>query len=209
MHESRYRILFLALCLVLAGCDGSDREEADNESPLASGDAQEIQENARQTQDSAGQPLDESTEPLPDVSMTDPVTVSLDARLQSDRRMLVAGNTNLPDGTRLSVLVEREASGVHWQERTTVFEGRFEVGPLGPGSGLPDGGYRLRVQTEPSSVQPRSVQQRLGAKGEHLRGSLVQDTPHGLGKVINAGQRILVGQEVRRTSDDVQVQERQ
>nr|WP_300310902.1 hypothetical protein [Halomonas sp.] len=209
MHESRYRVLFLALCLVLAGCDGSDRGEADNASPRPSGDVQEVPENASPAQNSAGQPSDEPTEPPPDVAMADPVTVSLDARLQSDRRMLVTGNTNLPDGTRLSVLVEREASGVHWQERTTVVEGRFEVGPLGPGSGLPDGGYRLRVQTEPSSVQPRSVQQRLGEKGEHLRGSLVQDSPHGLGKVINAGQRVLVGQEVRRTIDDVQVQERQ
>lgn len=209
MHESRYRILFLALCLMLAGCDGSDREKADNEPPLPSGDAQQEQENARQTQDSARQPADESAELPPDVAMIDPVTVSLDARLQSDRRMLVTGNTNLPDGTRLSVLVEREASGVHWQERTTVVEGHFEVGPLGPGSGLPDGGYRLRIRTEPSSVQPRSVQQRLGEKGEHLRGSLVQDSPHGLGKVINTGLRVLVGQEVRRTSDDVQVQERQ
>ena len=51
-----------------------------------------------------------------------------------------------------------------------------------PGSGLPDGGYVVRVEISESSVQPEAVQARIGHKGQHLAGELVSQSRHGLGQ---------------------------
>lgn len=146
-------------------------------------------------------------EAAPEVEpFTDEVSVVIDVRLRSDRRLLVEGSTNLPESTRLQVLVERELSGVRWQARTAVEAGGgFAAGPFGPGSGLPDGGYRITVNMPPTSVQPPAVRARLGEEGQHLRGPLVQASRHGLGQVIGASQRFLVGSEPRHTTDQVKV----
>ena len=71
---------------------------------------------------------------------------------------MVDGESNLPDGTMVQVIVEREISSVRWRERTRVEEGMFAAGPFGPGSGLPDGGYIVRVELSEGSVQPEAVQ---------------------------------------------------
>lgn len=135
------------------------------------------------------------------------VAIEMSARLRSDRRLMVEGTTNLPEATRLQVLVEREVSGVRWQQRTRVAGGGFEAGPFGPGSGLPDGGYRLTVNMPAASVQPPEVQARLGEEGQHLRGPLVRPSRHGLGRVVSAQQRVLVGSQPRQTKDRVEVME--
>ncbi|MDR5867548.1 hypothetical protein [Halomonas koreensis] len=135
------------------------------------------------------------------------VAIEMSARLRSDRRLMVEGTTNLPEATRLQVLVEREVSGVRWQQRTRVAGGGFEAGPFGPGSGLPDGGYRLTVNMPAASVQPPEVRARLGEEGQHLRGPLVRPSRHGLGRVVRAQQRVLVGSQPRQTKDQVEVME--
>ncbi len=152
--------------------------------------------------------VDAEPAPAQDVApFEEVVTVEIDARLRSDRRLLVEGRTNLPATTRLQVLVERELSGVRWQERTMVEAGGFSAGPFGPGSGLPDGGYRITVNMPAAQVQPTEVRARLGEQGEHLRGPLVALSRHGLGQVISATQRFLVGSTPRHTTDQVEVRE--
>lgn len=182
--------------LLLVGCGGS--EDADS----ASDDAERLGGVAQpQTQ---AQP---TAPPSPEVAPLDEaVAVDVSARLGSDRRLLVEGTTNLPDATRLQVLVEREASGVRWQERIEVEGGRFAAGPFGPGSGLPDGGYRITVNMPAVSIQVPEVRARLGEEGEYLSGPLVQESRHGLGRVISASERFLVGSQPRRTTDQVEVQ---
>jgi len=195
-----YRAIGTSLLLVwLAGCGGS--EEAAESPPAQTSDTAETSEPAAaspQTQDereSEVTPFDQQ------------VMIDVSSSLGSDRRLRVEGETNLPDATRLQVLVERELSGVRWRERVSVEEGRFEAGPFGPGSGLPDGGYRVTVEVQEGSVQPRSVRERLGSENEHLSGPLVQQSRHGLGQVVRYSQRFLVGSETRRTLDNVEVLE--
>nr|WP_317986304.1 hypothetical protein [Halomonas aquamarina] len=125
--------------------------------------------------------------------------------LGSDRRLTVQGETNLPDGARIQVTVERELSRVRWQSRTSVSDGQFSAGPFGSGSGLPDGGYIVRVQLSESSVQPGTVRARIGPKGEYLAGELVSQSRHGLGQIATYSRRFLVGDEPRRTRDQVDV----
>lgn len=201
----------LAMAIMLTGCGGE--QEADTQSTdIQSTDTQEttVQSNASETRKADASTGAKSREPASDEapevpSFDEPVTFELISRLESDRRLTVEGETNLPQATRLQVIVERELSGVRWRERVAVAEGRFVAGPFGPGSGLPDGGYRVTVDVQEGSVQPRSVQERLGEENEHLSGPLVQQSQHGLGKVARYRQRFLVGSETRRTHDQVEV----
>ncbi|MCE8015894.1 hypothetical protein HOP62_07380 [Halomonas sp. MCCC 1A17488] len=135
------------------------------------------------------------------------VEIAVSAALRDDRRLMIEGETNLPDDARLQVVVERELSGVRWQSRTSVSQERFTAGPFGPGSGLPDGGYTLTVHLVEASVQPATVRERIGDKGEHLAGPLVRSARHGLGQVASYSRRYLIGSEPRRATDQVEVLE--
>ena len=118
---------------------------------------------------------------------------------------MVQGETNLPDSAQVQVIVERELSRVRWQARTRVDDGRFEAGPFGSGSGLPDGGYLVTVQLGEATVQPESVRARIGPEGEYLAGALVSQSRHGLGQIATYSRRFLIGNEPRRTRDQVEV----
>lgn len=176
----------------LAGCGGSE-EPASDPTPVA---------------EMADESPEPATQAAPEVPpFTEPVTIDVASRLGQDRRLTVEGETNLPDDTRLLVLVERELSGVRWRERVSVARGGFVAGPFGPGSGLPDGDYRVTVEVQEGSVQPASVRARLGEDNEHLQGPLVEQSRHGLGQVARFNKRFLVGSETRHTQDRVEVME--
>ncbi|SEL85126.1 hypothetical protein [Halomonas daqiaonensis] len=191
-----YRVMGAGLLLVwLVGCSGGEEEAASE--PAESTTTAEPRE-----------PSSEASAEAPEVPPFDqPVMIDVSSRLGSDRRLTVEGETNLPEATRLQVLVKRELSGMRWRERVSVEEGGFMAGPFGPGSGLPDGGYRVTVEVQEGSVQPQSVRDRLGAENEHLSGPLVEQSRHGLGQVASYSQRYLVGNEARRTVDNVEVLE--
>ncbi|WP_355661492.1 hypothetical protein [Halomonas salifodinae] len=172
--EARRRLTWMGvviLTLSVAGCGGEAEETSPPEpspDPVAA--------------------VTEPQETMPDetaVPLDAPVWVELEPAVRPDRRLSVAGETNLPEGTRLLIVVVRDASGVSWRHRTQVGEaGRFEVGPFGPGSGLAAGGYTLRLEMSPGNLQPASVQAVIGAQGEHLAGDWVREAGHGLGQVI-------------------------
>ncbi len=192
MHKTLSGIsIVLVSTLLLAGCGGQDEEPADVQSETTS-----------ENQTASPEPVEpeEAVEPLE-------VAISTRAALRPDRRLMVEGETNLPNEARLQVTVEREISRVRWQSRTTVMDGQFATGPFGSGSGLPDGGYIVRVQLSEASVQPDVVQARIGSQGEHLAGELVSQSRHGLGQVATYSRRFLVGSEPRRTRDQVDVVE--
>jgi hypothetical protein len=131
--------------------------------------------------------------------------MDISVTLDGARRLSVEGETNLPDTTRLQVVVEREQSRVNWRYRTEVESGRFTAGPFGSGSGLPDGGYLITVNLLEASVQPPEVQRRIGDQGQHLEGPLVTTSRHGLGQVVTYTRRFMIGTEPRRTEDRVEV----
>jgi len=182
---------------LLAGCGGTSDEDKstlgrDYTTTPPSAESSEQSSSSERQMSTSNQPLE--------------ATVEAFMELRSDRRIIVTGQTNLPVGSNINVMVERELSSVRWRERTQVAEeGRFRVGPLGPGSGLPDGGYRVSVELMESSIQPESVRQRIGLEGENLTGELVEQSRHGLGQVINYSRRFLIGAEPRRTRDEVEV----
>jgi len=188
----RFGILMVVVALI-AGC--GDMEEPETE-PVSSAQPETTPE----------APV---TEPEIAEVEVEPLVVEISAQvaLRSDRRLMVEGESNLPDETLIQIIVEREISSVRWRERTRVEDGVFAAGPFGPGSGLPDGGYNVRVDVSEGSVQPLAVQARIGHEGQHLAGELVSQSRHGLGQVATYSQRFLVGSEPRRTRDQVEVLE--
>ena len=135
------------------------------------------------------------------------VEIMAHVSLRSDRRLMVEGESNLPDETLVQIIVEREISSVRWRERTRIENGVFAAGPFGPGSGLPDGGYIVQVEVSEGSVQPEAVQARIGQEGQLLAGELGNQSRHGLGQVATYSRRFLVGSEPRQTRDQVEVLE--
>ncbi|MBW6392410.1 hypothetical protein [Billgrantia antri] len=192
MRVWRRSCMGLLAVLWLSGCGGD-------------GDSDSLEAEQVQSVDVSTEP-DEARASSPDVAPL-PVEIDVSASLRDDRRLMVEGETSLPDGARLQLVVERELSGVRWQSRTSVTERRFVGGPFGPGSGLPDGGYTLTVKLLESSVQPATVRERIGDKGEHLAGPLVQSGRHGLGQVASYSRRYLIGSEPRRATDQADVLE--
>lgn len=191
MHKLQAGVGFvLVVSLLIAGCGGEEDEplrESPEQSPTSAQPA-DAPANVEQT----------SVTPLE-------VAISTSVSLRTDRRLMVEGETNLPDQAQVQVIVEREVSRVRWQARTNVNDGRFSAGPFGSGSGLPDGTYIVSVQLSEASVQPEVVQERIGRRGEHLAGELVSQSRHGLGQMATYSRRFLVGDEPRRTRDQVEV----
>lgn len=184
---------------LLVGCSDSE-EQASREEQAREAENAAAQEEAasREAQEQAQREADAQREPLD-------VRILVSASIGSDRRLLIEGETNLPDEAQVQVIVERELSSVRWRERVDVAQGEFTAGPFGPGSGLPDGGYRVTVELSEATVQPESVQQRIGEEGEYLAGELVAESRHGLGQIATYTTRFMVGSEPRQSRGDAQL----
>jgi hypothetical protein len=101
--------------------------------------------------------------------------VTMAARLQGGNRPLVAGVTNLPDGTELMITLRRESSNYAGQDKTTVVNGEFQAGPFAQGdSGLNPGEYEIQVSSPLAMLQPASVRAEIGEKGDKLQGEFTK-----------------------------------
>ena len=113
-------------------------------------------------------------EARPDLALLSDGVVLKVGVLTTNRRPVVKGETNLPDGTGLIVEVTRKSGGgFPIQADATVQNGRFSTRPLSSDKGLEDGVYVAEVTMPIPSVQPRSVQGIVGTEGQHLKGPLV------------------------------------
>ncbi|KPQ23184.1 MAG: hypothetical protein HLUCCA13_15025 [Halomonas sp. HL-48] len=180
---------------LLVGCSDSEeqasQEQQAREAENAAAEEEAASREARAKRDAETEALD--------------VRILVSASIGSDRRLLIEGETNLPDEAQVQVIVERELSRVRWRERVDVAQGQFTAGPFGPGSGLPDGGYSVTVELSEATVQPESVQQRIGEEGEYLAGELVAESRHGLGQIATYTTRFMVGSEPRQSRGDAQL----
>ncbi|SDO40797.1 hypothetical protein [Vreelandella arcis] len=201
MHKMRisFRLALVGIAFstmtLLVGC--SDAEEAPRDAQTSEAEEAALQEEEANREAQQAEMMEER-EPID-------VQISVSASMRSDRLMMVEGETNLPDGALVQVVVEREISSVRWRERVNIRQGQFSAGPFGPGSGLPDGGYSVSVELSESSVQPDAVQQLIGPKGEYLAGALVSESRHGLGQIATYTTRYMVGNEPRRSRDGAEL----
>ena len=107
----------------------------------------------------------------------------MDVQVLGGDRPFVYGQTNLPDGTQLSVCIEK-SNGVPWVfAGAEVRKGKFSAGPLDHnGAALGNGLYKMSVMMGAATLQPRPVQAWIGQDGEFLDGPLV--TTRYIGRTI-------------------------
>lgn len=123
------------------------------------------------------------------------VSLSVEAETQSDKRVIVFGETNLPPGTSLMVGLEDAFTGEsRGQTKTNVLsDGTFKSEALGPKAGLQDGHYLANVTMPIARVQSEPVRQFIGETGQKLKGPLVKRDSIGI--TVGATNRFSVGGE--------------
>ena len=108
-------------------------------------------------------------------SLSYAIEVVLSTEVQTPLRPTIKGVTNLPDGTKLAVVVSRKDSGYRAQAWTEVKSGRFAVGPVSQrGNDLNPGLYNLEVGLAAAADQPSSVREVIGRRGEKLQGPIAK-----------------------------------
>jgi hypothetical protein len=127
--------------------------------------------------------------------MSEDVRLNAEVTKADGGRVVVSGQTNLPDKTNLLITLSNEAVGFTAQDKATVGDGRFSAGPFGQqSSGLSAGHYTAEIVMPIPRVQPTEVQAVIGDVGQHLTGTLVQDASVG-GKVVRYSISYTVGSE--------------
>ena len=107
------------------------------------------------------------------------LTLSGRAEIQADGKVVIGGDSNLPDQTKLLVTVKRD--GYSAQDTPTVQGGHFMTQAFSlRGSPLPAGHYLAEITMPIPAVQPESVQKVIGSKGENLTGTLLQQDSIGI-----------------------------
>ncbi len=110
----------------------------------------------------------------------------------------IAGQTNLPDGTRLMLGLHR--GPVFAGPEVQVRDGRFvaEIFPSRNGR-TPPGDYEIRVSTPLGDLQPDEVRGQLGRDYEALSGPLVR--PGTAGRIIEYTGRVRIGGQASARAD--------
>lgn len=145
-------ILTLALSILITAC--SDDEQNVNPSTNVASDTKETI-------------VTKTEKPIEYINLNAKATNT------ADGRVLVTGQTNLPEDTRLMVSMSNKTTGYRAQDKSSVVGGKFSAGPFGFKTGLTDGVYLIDISMPASAVQPKSVQAIIGKMGENLTGDLV------------------------------------
>ncbi len=105
----------------------------------------------------------------------DPMVPSLDlsVTVTEGKQVLVAGNTDLPNGTFLMIHVKQENGNYASQQQVTAEFGSFQSGLFGPEGGLDYGSYHIEALTLKSSEQPPEIQKEFGPEGVNLVGDFI------------------------------------
>ena len=123
------------------------------------------------------------------------VSLSVQPEIQTNKRVIVGGKTNLPPHTSLMISLEDAVTGEsRGQTETRVLsDGTYKSELLGPLSGLKDGQYVASVTMPYARFQPEAVRQVIGDNGQNLKGPLVEKGTFGI--TVNAKTKFSVGGE--------------
>ncbi len=121
------------------------------------------------------------------------VSLSVQPEIQTNKRVIVTGKTNLPPDTSLMISLEDALTGEsRGQTKTKVLsDGSYQSELLGPLSGLKDGQYVVSVTMPYAHVQSDAVRRIIGEKGQNLKGPLVKKGT--FGNTVNEEKEFAVG----------------
>ena len=106
------------------------------------------------------------------------IVVQMSAAATAANPPEIAGSTNLPDGTILSISLLGDPPACtprcgNAYPSATVEHGRFSASPLKDAHQLFSGSYTIDIVMPSASSQPKNVQAVIGRSGERLRGPYV------------------------------------
>ena len=107
--------------------------------------------------------------------LSEPVYIKANVKSKEDAKVMVVGNTNLPDTTELIISISNDTVGFEDSCNSVVERGQFSSGLLGYDGGLKAGKYRVEIIMPIPSTQSDYVRRIIGASGEHLSGPLVSE----------------------------------
>lgn len=96
--------------------------------------------------------------------------VFIDAKIVGTNRLIVSGQTNLPDTTKVMITVSNDELGYQEQVGAEVSAGIFESGPF---EDIRPGTYTVNISLGAAQFQNGSVRSVIGSRGEKLQGTLV------------------------------------
>lgn len=137
----------------------------------------------------SSEPRTRDAKEMPDFA----VEARLVAAVDVDKNLArIRARTNLPSGTVLMVTVEQRPAGFRGSTKATVDgDGKVEAGPFGPDGGLGDGNYVATAVTVYAALQPESVREAFGPRGERLKGRQVRT--EATGKTVEASVSFTIG----------------
>ncbi|MGA1284239.1 MAG: hypothetical protein ACO34J_09300 [Prochlorothrix sp.] len=135
-----------------------------------------------------------------------PVFMTLTAEATADPRVVIRGETNLPDGSEILISMDNNL-GASFQDKAMVTQGKFET-TLGPPAGLETAQYSIDAVFSPFA-QSEEVQAIVGRKGEKLTGNLVSTSTliEGLKIASTDPINLLIGDAVAVSNSDAANQE--
>ena len=104
------------------------------------------------------------------------VLVAVEPALKRDRAggLIVEAQTNLPDGFQVMVTLQSVKGPLLGQADGVVTKGRITAGPFTRGGAThPPGVYIVQISSSMPALQPQSIRNVIGQRGERLTGALV------------------------------------
>ena len=186
LNISKYcavKYIAVALIVLFSGCNSSVPNAAFQES--APNDSSTSKERSQRQQ--------HQNLPKEAPGMDQDVLLVLNVVELPNKRVSLNGKTNLPTGTKLSLVVsEKLENGFLGQSSSVVLpDGSFRTVHFGPKGGLKDGWYSASVTMPVAAVQPEAVKKVIGEKGEWLKGRLV--TKGVLGATVSQQEDFSIG----------------
>ncbi|MEH6358823.1 MAG: hypothetical protein V7745_07525 [Pseudomonadales bacterium] len=126
---------------------------------------------------------EENDAPLSNVPMSEAAQLSAAVSSNSGDRVVVKGESNLPDRTQLLISLENKAVNFQVENKAVVMKGAFSVTLSAPTDGLKAGNYSLKAVMPVAAGQAGNVQTVIGNQGQHLSGPLTKDISWG-GRIV-------------------------
>jgi hypothetical protein len=105
----------------------------------------------------------------------------LNALVLGTTHPVISGQTNLPDGAEMTVMISRRESPFFASAKAIVSAGSFKTEPFSDeGKELSPGSYSVMIRMNMAGGQPPSVASVTGKYGEKLTGIFVKVGPFGV-----------------------------
>ncbi|PIC80530.1 hypothetical protein CSV75_01690 [Sporosarcina sp. P18a] len=145
-------------------------------------------------------------EELPTKEEAQPIEVEVNAEpvIDEDNKVVIKGETNIPDGGELMFTVS--GTGYDGQTKQVIAYGKFQTEPFSKeGKGLPVGDYTLSISLSVASTQDAKFIEETGEEYELLTGNLMDDGD--LGKSMNYETSFTIEETVQEPEDQSMTEE--